>query len=677
MPKLDSHTLLFSLNTFAAAMAALYIALALGLPRPYWAVTTAYIVSQPLSGAVRSKAVYRVCGTVLGGVATVALVPNLVNSPPLLSLALALWVGGCLTISLLDRTPRSYLLMLAGYTAALIGFPAVTQPEAAFDLAVNRIVEVGLGIICASLAHSLIFPRPVGAALQQRLGEWLKGADRWALDVLGETGEEAAARDRTELAAAASEIHILASHLPFDTSRLRDTRAAVRALHDRMLMLIPLLSGVADRLAAIEAEGGLDPESAALRDAAIGWIGAGAPAEDGAQLVARIRERAAQPPSGEWRSLLTESLMLRLGEAVEALGEAHGLLAHLRAPDAPVRPAISRAIEAAVTRPLHADLPLALLSGATAVIAILVCCALWIGLGWPEGGVAAMMTAVFCCFFAAQDDPAPQIARFGFFTFAALPAAAVYLFAVLPAISGFPLLAFALAPSLLVLGLYIADPKTSGSAMPFLMTMVTALALQETEQQADLPSFLNANLAQLVGVFVSVMVTRMLRSMSTETSVRRLLRHTWRGLADIARSRSAPERNAFAALVVDRLALLSPKLAGAGEHRDRLGDLALADLRVAMNLVTLQGSRPQLARSVAGRLDAVSEGLAVYYSALAREGRRPSARQLLAAVDAALSEIAGTAGSAARAAAAGLVGLRRNLFPAAPAFQAAPAGGRP
>jgi uncharacterized membrane protein YccC len=658
-------------------MAALYIALALGLPRPYWAVTTAYIVSQPLSGAVRSKAVYRVCGTILGGVATVALVPNLVNSPPLLCLALALWVGGCLVISLLDRTPRSYLLMLAGYTAALIGFPAVTQPEAAFDLAVNRIVEVGLGILCASLAHSLIFPRPVGAALQQRLGEWLKGADRWALDVLGETGEEAAARDRTELAAAASEIHILASHLPFDTSRLRDTRAAVRALHDRMLMLIPLLSGVADRLAAIEAEGGLDPDAAALRDAATTWISAGSPAEDWAPLVARIRERAAQPPSGDWRGLLTESLMLRLGESVEALGEAHGLLAHLCAPDAPVPPQISRAMEAAVRRPLHVDLPLALLSGATAVIAILVCCALWIGLGWPEGGVAAMMTAVFCCFFAAQDDPAPQIARFGFFTFAALPVAAVYLFAVLPAISGFPLLAFALAPSLLVLGLYIADPRTSGSALPFLMTMVTALALQETEQQADLPSFLNANLAQLVGVFVSVMVTRMLRSMSTETSVRRLLHRTWQGLADIARGRSAPDRNAFAAVVVDRLALLSPKLAGAGERRDQLGDAALADLRVAMNLVTLQGSRPQLASSVAARLDAVSEGLAAYYAALARGGRRPSAPQLLAALDAALSEIAATTGAAARAAAAGLVGLRRNLFPAAPAFQAAPTGARP
>lgn len=55
MPKLNRHSLLFSLNSFAAAMLALYIALAVGLPRPYWAMTTAYIISQPLSGAVRSR----------------------------------------------------------------------------------------------------------------------------------------------------------------------------------------------------------------------------------------------------------------------------------------------------------------------------------------------------------------------------------------------------------------------------------------------------------------------------------------------------------------------------------------------------------------------------------------------------------------------------------------------
>ena len=64
---------LFSAKTFAGAMLALWIALRMGLDRPYWAMATAYIVAQPLAGAMRSKAAYRFYGTLLGAVATLAL----------------------------------------------------------------------------------------------------------------------------------------------------------------------------------------------------------------------------------------------------------------------------------------------------------------------------------------------------------------------------------------------------------------------------------------------------------------------------------------------------------------------------------------------------------------------------------------------------------------------------
>ena len=121
-----SH-LLFSAKCFVAAMLALYIAMASGLPRPFWAMMTAYIVANPFAGAVRSKAIYRVFGTILGSLFTILIVPQLANAPELLSSAIALWVGLCLYISLLDRTPRSYVFMLAGYTAGLIGFPAVSR----------------------------------------------------------------------------------------------------------------------------------------------------------------------------------------------------------------------------------------------------------------------------------------------------------------------------------------------------------------------------------------------------------------------------------------------------------------------------------------------------------------------------------------------------------------------
>src|ERR1700739_1311107 len=106
MPKPDE--LLFACKTFAGAMAAFYFSLWLGLDNPYWAMATAFIVAQPFAGALRSKAVDPLCGTALGGTAAVVMVPNLVDAPVLLSLAMALWIALCLYLALLDRSARSY-----------------------------------------------------------------------------------------------------------------------------------------------------------------------------------------------------------------------------------------------------------------------------------------------------------------------------------------------------------------------------------------------------------------------------------------------------------------------------------------------------------------------------------------------------------------------------------------
>ena len=133
---------LFSVKAFIAAMLALWIALALGLKNPYWATSTVYIVAQPLASAVTSKALYRTLGTITGAIATVVLVPNLADAPELLTLAMALWLTVCVFVSLLDRTPRSYVFVLAGYTAAIIGFPSVMHPDAVFDTAIARVEEI-------------------------------------------------------------------------------------------------------------------------------------------------------------------------------------------------------------------------------------------------------------------------------------------------------------------------------------------------------------------------------------------------------------------------------------------------------------------------------------------------------------------------------------------------------
>jgi len=60
--------IVFSVNCWIATILALFIAFSLDLKSPAWAMTTVYLTSQPLSGVMRAKAVYRVIGTFIGGV---------------------------------------------------------------------------------------------------------------------------------------------------------------------------------------------------------------------------------------------------------------------------------------------------------------------------------------------------------------------------------------------------------------------------------------------------------------------------------------------------------------------------------------------------------------------------------------------------------------------------------
>lgn len=97
----------YGARTFAASMIALYIALLMQLPRPYWAMATVYIVSSPFVGPTSSKALYRAVGTLLGAGGAIFLVPPLVQSPLLLSIAIALWTGTLLFLSLNLRTANN------------------------------------------------------------------------------------------------------------------------------------------------------------------------------------------------------------------------------------------------------------------------------------------------------------------------------------------------------------------------------------------------------------------------------------------------------------------------------------------------------------------------------------------------------------------------------------------
>ncbi|MGQ9367503.1 FUSC family protein [Azospirillum sp. ST 5-10] len=655
---------LFSLKSFAAAMLALYVAMAMGSPRPFWAMMTAYIVSGPLSGTVRSKAVFRVVGTVVGSTATVLMVPALAQAPELLALALALWVAACLYVSLLDRTPRSYLFMLAGYTAGVIGFPGVSQPDAIFDTGLARVEEILLGIACATLVHSVVFPQGVGPVLLGRLDAILGDAERWTLDVLSGRGAETSG-DRQKLARDLTELRVMATHLPYDTTDVRRAARPVRALQDRMAYLLPILAAIEDRLAALRADGaGPPPGLAAVLEDVKRWIAADE-AEGGAGALHDALARL-QPPVAAamtWRDATLLNLLTRLRALVDIHGDCRELRARIRRGDAALPGHLDPLTRSRSRRVFHLDRGMALWSAAAAVLAILSVCAFWIATGWTSGASAAMMVTIFSCFFAALDDPVPGLRLFLTFTLASVPIAGAYLLFVLPAIDSFVLLALVLAPTFLVLGAYAARPATTGKAMAMLLGTAGSLSLLDTGQ-GDVASFLSGSFGQVAGIVTAMTVMRLCRSVGAAWSARRLLRAGWRDVAALAAGRGIEPAAGFQSRMLDRVGLLSTRLALAGPHEDLAAADAVNDLRTGLNIAELQRAQRALDRPSAAGVETLLDALGRHFRTLPRRAPTPLPPAVRAGLDTALSGVVGAAPGAERdRAVVALAGLRRSLFP--------------
>ncbi|MGE6917107.1 FUSC family protein [Achromobacter kerstersii] len=669
---------IFSLKSYLSAIMALYLAYSMGLPRPFWAMTTAYVVAQPWSGAVRSKALYRLVGTFFGSAATVYMVPRLSNSPVVMTGAMVLWVGACLYMSVLDRTPRSYLFMLAGYTAAMIGFPSVTDPSLVFDTALARVEEISLGIVCATLVHSIVLPRGLAPALTLQLDKAVRDARNWMHDTLSGQNAEQRDRDRRVLANDITQLRLLSTHVPFDTSNLRWTSGAVRAMQDQISALTPAVSAVEDRLRALQANDQPLPEpvSALLNDISE-WINAGAQAshETAVQLRAAVtRLTPAIDSHSTWRDALLASLMTRLRELIDTYDECLALRREIRAglEGAPLRaPMRTQRSNRDPNAALHRDHGMALLSALAAGVAISVCCAFWIGTAWSNGATAALMAAIFSCFFASQDNPVPGIMQFLTYTVYSIPLSALYLLGIMPAIHSFEMLALAMLPTAFVLGIFIARPASAGKAMAMLFGFLGTMALQDTNT-ADVVSFIDTQVAQCMGVATAAIIAAIFRTVSADWSARRIQAANWKELATLASSPRAPSRHTYTARMLDRIGLLQPRLALAQRPDDLVAADALKDLRVGRDITELQRARRHLPMAEP-TIQPVLNSLAQFFRARSSWRIGEKTPEFLAQIDRALSSVAATPqGLAARdRAVVALVGIRRAFFPDAPDYQPA------
>jgi len=662
--------IIFSVNCYIATILTMFVAFSLDLKSPGWAMTTVYLTSQPLSGPMRAKAFYRAIGTFVGAAAMVAIVPNLVDAPELTTLAIMLWVALCVFVSLLDRTPRSYMFVLSGYTAALIGFPSVLAPGTVFDTAVSRVEEITLGVVCAAIVHSVIFPRSAYSAFELKLRNAMADTRRWLADGLIQQATPETEMERRRIAADISELYVLGTSLRFDTAPHRPDIGTIRAFDRQIVALLPLVSAIEDRLTLLRRSGPLDVKLSEAITGICDWLQVQAPGDRRRAAALKEACAAAAPaigPQSSWDDLVKINVTVRLIELVDAWQGCLELAAYLSDPAQTPSADIRAAATQIGPKPMHTDPAIALLSALAAIVAMGICAFFWIATAWPEGAGAIAFAAVSCTLFASLDDPTPAIRTITLLLTLCIPVVLVYQFFVLPAITGFLLLCCVLALVLIPAGILMAIPAYAVIGLALALGFCVEMNLQ-TRYSADLAAIVNSNSAFVLGGVVGLLVTRMMRVIGAQASARRLIWATHRDLADLAGGRSYPTREAWVSRMMDRVALLlyrQPRFEPRPQHE--FAD-ALEDLRLGVNMIEAQSIAPIMSASAQDALAAMFASLAAHFRGLGRGRVAPLGDDLLQKIDRAIGE-ATACTATTHACVAAIVGMRHTLYPDAPPYR--------
>ncbi len=588
----DADALFFSVKSFAAAMLAYYLSLRIGLPKPYWAILTVYLVSQPSAGASLGRGVYRLAGTMAGAVATVAIVPNFVNNPIICSVAIAGWIGLCLYFALLDRTPRAYAFVLAGYTASLIGFPSVFNPGAVFETASVRVQEISLGILCTILMHRFVLPKRMTGQFLGKLSATLRDARRLAGEVLlGGSGQQVRHACK-KLAVDMLGLQGLATHLPYDPASAKPRAKDRRLLHARLARLLLLAPGIEDRVRALHSGDHAAPDElpALLREIER-WIGDGDKIEkDGVaiQLIDRARSLrtriAANAATPDER--LAANLVRHLAEMLGLLHDCDRLERNITLGGRSRGAAAYQWPGRASGYVYHRDHWKAARAALGATVGIVVGCLVWIWSAWPDGAMAVSVLGVCCSLYGTVDEPAPHVIQYTVGTVYGVAMSLAYSFLILPRVTDFPVLVAVLAPAFLFAGSLQARFPTMNMGFGITLT-IPILAGLGTTYTGDFAGSLNTIIALFASLAFGLVSMTLLQTVPVDTAINRLLRPSRKDV----RRHALGKGNAAAHwtnLMVDRMALLLPKMRlSKNSYSDALND-PLHHLRVGYTVGQLR-----------------------------------------------------------------------------------------
>ncbi len=537
---------LYATKIYLSAMLAYIVAVQVGLTNPYWAMVTCCVLSNPLAGMLRARSIYRFIGTLSAGALSLALSAWLANEPLILVAVTGLATSLIFTLSLADRTPRTYSFQLAGATLMLVLVAYIEQPEHMFTIVVTRVTEISIGILSISFIDAIWKPGSVRPALQTRVTNWLEDIKKWRDDVFTGRHGESTDIDRIKMLHDISSLSQLASTMKYDDSLDRQTRQAIIALQRKVMVIIPRISAIEDSMGNLSTD---------LRDSVLPYLEPFLTERSTPMLTQVNIPHSIYEQASPWEHLILEQLEQLLNQHGKDWAEA---LAYKQILDGKRTSIANRYMAiSAKAFPLPADKGLMLRMFGGILLTYFLLSAIWYLTGWSQGPNLVLLGVVAVGFFGATDEPGATISLFGRFTFFSYIAAFVLGYFLLP-------LANSETSFLIVMAIYMLPMGIWASKNPFAL-LALALSLSNINFQNhyspfEISFFLESLVAALIGIYVAVVSVAIFRRWGSMAALQYLFSREQRDQQSLAFNYQDENVEKYVVRSLDRMALQTARL---------------------------------------------------------------------------------------------------------------------
>ncbi|AHY07228.1 FUSC family protein [Serratia plymuthica] len=536
----------YALRNSLAMCLSLWVAFVLNLDEPYWALTSAAVVSFPTVGGVISKSIGRIIGSLLGAAASVAIAGHCLNDPWLFTLFIAAWIGLCTYISNHYQNNVSYAFALAGYTAAIIAFGTVnvTDIQQIFDIAQARVCEVITGILCGGVMMMILPSTSDGEAL-------LTSLRRMQLRLLEHAAmlwqPEITAQMRTSHEGVIGQIltmNLLRIQAFWSHYRLRRQNNVLNYMLHQQLRLTSVISSLRrmllnwpDHPANLAAV--LDQLLTELR----------APATDKYRLARILQQIAPQDPT-DYRH---RAFWLRLRHFCWLYLRCSRWLQKLEGatPVSDIQPPRVTSLAR------HTDSYEAAYNGLRTFLCIIIGCAYWINTQWDAGSSALTLTAISCVLYSSTPSPINSITTLLKAVLLLSVACFVVKFGLMIQIDDFWVFCAFLFPILVTLQMIKLQNPPYAALWGQLIVFMGSFLTVTNPPSYDYQSFLNDNIGKIVGVLFAGLAFQILRPSSDKRKSRRIIRALRRDFSDQLSKKPQQSESQFESLIYHRVSQLN------------------------------------------------------------------------------------------------------------------------